>query len=188
MENYMAGNQSLIATLILYTGNKNDVVPVVVWELNHKTDIQNLDRYEGYPLYYTKRTIPVIMDSSGNEEQAMVYVMNKNRKGIYPPDAYYFNVIKEGYVANGIDLKPLYAAAEYSIDNDNITRYNQYNARQEDDDNDNQTFKKAIGKLCMSALFPADKQVYMRVLSASTAYSHRLVYAGYDYQTERQRI
>lgn len=114
---------------IIYTGNKNDVVPVVVWELNHKTDIQNLDRYEGYPLYYTKRVIPVIMDSSGNEEQAMVYVMNKNRKGVYPPDAYYFNVIKEGYMANGIDLKPLYVAAEYSIDGDNITRYNQYNAR-----------------------------------------------------------
>ena len=114
---------------IIYTGNKNDVVPVVVWELNHKTDIHNLDRYEGYPLYYTKRTIPVTMDSSGNEEQAMVYVMSKNRKGIYPPDAYYFNVIKEGYVANGIDLKLLYAAAEYSIDSDNITRYNQYNAR-----------------------------------------------------------
>jgi len=112
---------------IIYTGNDEDFVPVVVWDLTHRTDKQNLDRYEGYPLYYKKITIPVEMDDSGEIKRGMVYVMTDERKGIYPPDVYYYNVIKEGYIVNEIDLTPLREAAKHSVEN--ITEYNQYNSR-----------------------------------------------------------
>lgn len=112
---------------IIHTGNEEDFVPVVVWNLTNKIDKENLDRYEGYPLYYKRTTIPVTMDCSGEVKKAMVYVMTDKRKGVYPPDIYYFNVIEDGYRANGIDMTPLYDAAKHSIDN--ITEYNQYNSR-----------------------------------------------------------
>ena len=35
-----------------YTGNKKDVVPVLIWEIADE-DWEILDRYEGYPKYYT---------------------------------------------------------------------------------------------------------------------------------------
>lgn len=113
---------------IIETKNKKDFVPVVVWKLEDDRDLMSLDRYEGYPKYYTKIIIPVTMDS-GETVRAMVYVMADDRKGIYPPTVDYFNCIKEGYMDNGINTKPLYDAVKECLIVDNITEYNQYNPR-----------------------------------------------------------
>lgn len=110
-------------------GNDDDSVPVVVWKLENKDDMKNLDRYEGYPSYYTKINIPVTMDDTGETIEAMVYVMSDKRKGVFPPSQIYFDCIYDGYRENGIDPEPLYKALEESLKADNITRYNQYNPK-----------------------------------------------------------
>ena len=114
---------------IIETGNEDDLVPVVVWELEDENDMKSLDCYEGYPNYYTKILIPVTMDETGETIKAMVYVMTESRKGIYPPEVGYFECILDGYQANGIELAPLYAALRECIDEKNITMYNQYHPK-----------------------------------------------------------
>ena len=47
--------------------NMDDIVPVVVWNIAEK-DWSMLDMYEGYPSYYIKETVNVILDN-GTEER-----------------------------------------------------------------------------------------------------------------------
>lgn len=96
-------------------GKENDIVPVVVWNIADK-DWRMLDMYEGYPSYYVKETVNVILDD-GREEEAVVYVMAENRKGICPPASSYFNGIVKGYMDNGINTDYLFDALEYSCNN-----------------------------------------------------------------------
>lgn len=101
-------------------GKKDDIVPVVVWNIADE-DWMMLDMYEGYPSYYVKETVNVILEN-GKEEQAVVYVMANNRKGVYPPTSSYFNCILKGYIDNGINTDYLFDALDYSY-NDK-TEYN----------------------------------------------------------------
>lgn len=105
-------------------GKKNDIVPVVVWDIGSDRDWRMLDRYEGYPSYYVKETVNVIREN-GRKEKAIVYVMADDRKGICPPASNYFNCIFNGYLDHGIDVNYLFDALDYSYDNKTI--HNQYN-------------------------------------------------------------
>lgn len=111
---------------IIKTENEEDVVPVVVWNINSNEDWRRLDMYEGYPSYYVKEIVNVILDD-GKEEEAIVYVMADNRKGICPPASGYFNGILKGYIDNGINVDYLFDALDYSCDNE--TEYNKYKTR-----------------------------------------------------------
>ena len=111
---------------IIKTNNKNDIVPVVVWNIADE-DWHMLDMYEGYPSYYVKETVNVILDDD-KEERAIVYVMAKNRKGICPPTSGYFNGIVKGYIDNGINTDYLFDALDYSYGNK--TEYNQYKTKE----------------------------------------------------------
>lgn len=106
-------------------GNKNDIVPVVVWNIAEE-DWWMLDRYEGYPSYYVKEIVNVILEN-GKKEKAIVYVMADNRKGICPPASNYFNCIFNGYVDNKIDVNYLFDALDHSYNNK--TEYNQYKTK-----------------------------------------------------------
>lgn len=107
-------------------GKKNDIVPVVVWNIADK-DWRMLDRYEGYPSYYVKETVNVILDN-GKKADAIVYVMADNRKGISMPSREYFECILKGYRSNKINTSYLYDALAYSCYNE--TEYNQYNPKE----------------------------------------------------------
>ena len=111
---------------IIKTDDKNDFVPVVIWNIAD-SDWDRLDMYEGYPSYYVKETINVILDN-GKTESAIVYVMAENRKGICPPTQSYFGCIRDGYIENGIDVEYLYDALKHSLDYE--TRYNQYKTKE----------------------------------------------------------
>ena len=111
---------------IIKTNNNNDIVPVVVWDIDSK-DWRMLDMYEGYPSYYVKETVNVILDN-GKEEKAIVYVMADDRKGIRPPASSYFNGIIKGYIDNGINTDYLFDALDYS--HGNKTKYNQYKTKE----------------------------------------------------------
>ena len=79
-------------------GDKNDVVPVVVWNIDDR-DWKRLDMYEGFPSYYVKEIVEVKL-SNGKKENAIVYVMANNRKGICPPAQTYFDGIIKGCLEN----------------------------------------------------------------------------------------
>ena len=73
--------------------------PVLVWEISEQ-DEKNLDRYEGYPVYYYKREIPVeVFPMDGNEPvqlTAMVYIMADGHPLAEPSPSYY-GVLEGGY-------------------------------------------------------------------------------------------
>ena len=80
------------------TGDKRNRVPVAVWEIS-SADEKSLDRYEGYPHYYTKETWTVHLDS-GSEIEGMVYIMNTIRQS--PPMNSYYQGIAEAYRRLGL--------------------------------------------------------------------------------------
>ena len=73
-------------------------VPVAVWEITD-ADERSLDRYEGFPTYYTKHRRRVVMDD-GSEIWGMVYIMNMIRP--HPPTAGYYKSIAYAYEKLGI--------------------------------------------------------------------------------------
>ena len=88
-------------------------VPVLVWTIEPADEIA-LDRYEGYPHLYRKETLSVTVN--GKRRKAMVYIMNiTEHRIITTPSKYYFEVIRSGYKANGIDTEPLKEALRFSI-------------------------------------------------------------------------
>ena len=111
---------------VIKTNRKKDSVPVVVWNIAD-SDWKRLDMYEGYPSYYIKETVNVILDN-GKVEKAIVYVMADNRKGICRPSKSYFECIEQGYIENGIDVQYLYNALAYSFTH--ATEYNQYKTKE----------------------------------------------------------
>ena len=76
-------------------------VPVAVWEIDDE-DERSLDRYEGFPTYYTKHKRKVLMDD-GSEIEGMVYIMNMIRPLI--PHANYYNGIRDAYIKLGIGFE-----------------------------------------------------------------------------------
>ena len=74
-------------------------VPVLIWHISEE-DEKHLDRYEGYPTYYYKENLEVIMtDLDGNdpaEVEAMVYIMTELQKAGFPTERY-VHIIADGY-------------------------------------------------------------------------------------------
>ena len=92
-------------------------VPVAVWEITD-ADERSLDRYEGFPTYYTKHRRRVVMDD-GSEIWGMVYIMNMIRPLI--PHASYYNGIRDAYLKLGIGSeikRVLEPALQRSIERD----------------------------------------------------------------------
>lgn len=63
----------------------SDCVPVGIWEISER-DEAALDRYEGYPVFYTKEIVK--LRSGGKEREALVYIINKDAKPGIPSNRY----------------------------------------------------------------------------------------------------
>lgn len=91
-------------------------VPVAVWETTD-TDEAALDRYEGYPTFYYKKEMVLLIKGikSGRirERSVYVYIMHENRK-IGIPSVHYIRTCMEGYRAFGFDENVLFEAIEKS--------------------------------------------------------------------------
>lgn len=75
-------------------------VPVLLWSIE-PDDERRLDVYEGYPIYYYKRT--VMVDIGSRKKKAMVYIMDpRNKPGT--PSPTYVDTIRQGYIDNNLDL------------------------------------------------------------------------------------
>ena len=77
--------------------------PVLVWEIT-PADEAALDRYEGWPFFYRKELVEVVLD--GEPVTAMVYIMNEGRP-LGQPNCYYYSVILAGYKDAGFDVEIL---------------------------------------------------------------------------------
>ena len=96
-----------VATIV---PNDKSEVPVLIWEIDGR-DEHSLDKYEGFPNYYRKELFEI--DVNGEKKECMAYLMNSGH--ISPPMSYYYNVINQGYEANGMDTSYLRAALERSV-------------------------------------------------------------------------
>ena len=83
---------------------KGHTVPVLVWEIPQE-DLAALDRYEGFPVYYVRKTVPVEMDG-GKVVDGIVYVMTPKKERI-PPTCRYLAIILEGYARFGFSPLPV---------------------------------------------------------------------------------
>lgn len=77
---------------------KGSETPVLFWEIDEE-DWKNLDRYEGYPKYYIKKTVKAMFE--GKEIECIVYVMTQN--DFYAAPTYeYYRTILCGYEENNM--------------------------------------------------------------------------------------
>ena len=86
-------------------------VPVGVFDIQ-PMDERSLDRYEGYPSHYFKKTVPVQM-ANGDKVNAMVYIMNPKMKFGMPSTNYYC-VVHQGYKDCGLDTQVMNEALQKS--------------------------------------------------------------------------
>ena len=96
-----------VATIVPKEGAE---VPVLLWEIDQRDEL-SLDRYEGFPRMYRKELFEVEVD--GKIREGMAYLMNCGE--ITPPSPTYYNGIKKGYEANGMDTSYLRAALERAV-------------------------------------------------------------------------
>lgn len=94
-----------VATIIPKSGAE---VPIVLWEITRGCE-KVLDVYEGFPRLYVKKNIKV--ETEYGNMAAMAYVMEDSfSRLISKPSMGYYNIIKEGYEQNHIDIEPLKVA------------------------------------------------------------------------------
>lgn len=72
---------------------KGAVTPVGIWKIS-ESDERALDRYEGYPIFYFKKTIS--MKINGEKIDALVYIMREDAiEG--SPSGSYVRTVRQGY-------------------------------------------------------------------------------------------
>lgn len=92
---------------------KGSVVPLGIFEVSY-LDINCLDKYEGYPTFYSKCYIPIKI---GNKrKKALIYIMNE-QFDYHLPSIKYIKTCIEGYNDFGFDTTILDAALKDTIDN-----------------------------------------------------------------------
>ncbi len=91
-------------------------VPVAVWAVSEQ-DERSLDRYEGYPSFYYKKTLSLTLHGTESGETrpltAFAYIMHEDR-ALGRPSESYAERCREGYEAFGFDTAYLDEAYEYS--------------------------------------------------------------------------
>jgi len=88
-------------------------VPVAIWEVRKEDEIR-LDRYEGYPTFYYKKEMDVMMKSTGKTVHAFVYIMHEDRKPGCPTESY-IDTCAVGYRDFGFDIMKLGKALRDSV-------------------------------------------------------------------------
>lgn len=91
------------------SASPSDRVPVAIWEIS-PADERSLDRYEGYPTYYTKEACTVTL-ADGSPLEGTAYIMNLIRNA--PPTDRYYQGIANAYTKLGFanQIRPILEAA-----------------------------------------------------------------------------
>lgn len=85
----------------------------LLWSLTPECE-RSLDRYEGYPRFYDKRTVTV-RDGLGRELPVMAYIMDERFREPMLPSTAYYNGILEGYRQNGLPPTALKKAWDHAV-------------------------------------------------------------------------
>lgn len=91
---------------------KGSRVPIVVWEIQ-PADEERLDRYEGYPTFYYKETVKV--KTGRGILEGMVYIISPTAEP-GRPSQYYIDVVRTGYIENGLDLDVFNRSLRYNAE------------------------------------------------------------------------
>lgn len=83
-----------------------------LWRVTRQ-DVENLDKYEGYPTNYTRKKVTVHCEN-GKDYEAFVYAMNEDRQ-YQMPDIYYYNTILQGYRDFSLNEKNLLDCLMHSL-------------------------------------------------------------------------
>ena len=86
-------------------------VPALLWEIS-MNDEKRLDRYEGFPNFYYKANVAVLLPNKTTTE-GMAYIMHEERK-LGAPSPEYWNLLAEAYEKFNFDTKILEVAYKYS--------------------------------------------------------------------------
>ena len=84
------------------------VVPGALWKLSDR-DLANLDRYEGVPSHYVRRS--VVADTAAGATSPITYVMARSDPKLPPPGSY-LRCIEEGYRHWALPLDELERAVQ----------------------------------------------------------------------------
>lgn len=95
---YRGSKTGAYATIIPSHG---DYVPVAIWEINADHE-RRLDLYEGYPTFYYKKNISVVLEN-GKTIEAMVYIMFDEAL-VGRPSMAYLETCAQGYLDCGLDM------------------------------------------------------------------------------------
>jgi gamma-glutamylcyclotransferase (GGCT)/AIG2-like uncharacterized protein YtfP len=104
---------SLTGAYLTIEEHAGSSVPVAIWEVS-PGDERHLDRYEGYPTFYHKKEMDVLMKSTGKTVHAFVYIMHEDRKAGCPTESY-INTCAVGYRDFGFDIMKLDKALRDSV-------------------------------------------------------------------------
>ena len=86
-------------------------VPILLWGIQPE-DEKSLDRYEGYPNFYGKENMEIVLN--GRNVSAMVYVMTPGHEFGIPSERYKIS-IKDGYMDAGFDTDILQNAVDKTV-------------------------------------------------------------------------
>jgi len=90
---------------------KNSVVPGAVYKITTSDEVA-LNRYEGFPTLYEKRSVEVC----GLDDEVMFYFIRD--KELSYPSYSYLRTVRKGYEDWGLDEKKLYEALDRSVTRD----------------------------------------------------------------------
>ena len=95
---------------------KGCTVPILLWRIS-AADEDRLDRYEGFPSFYYKRTIQATRTGANDEDlgktRGMAYIMHEERK-LGVPSMHYLEILAKAYEKFGFDEEILGEAYDYS--------------------------------------------------------------------------
>ena len=95
---------------------KGQTVPILLWRIS-EADEARLDRYEGFPTFYYKRTIQAVKTNEHGIKcgmtRGMAYIMHEERK-LGLPSMDYLSVLADAYEKFGFDEEILGEAYDYS--------------------------------------------------------------------------
>lgn len=105
---FRGSRHSAVATIEPCEGS---TVPVLLWNIKPE-DEKSLDRYEGYPSFYDKEDMDIMLDNKNIS--AMVYIMTPGHK-FGEPSEHYLKAIQDGYTDAGFDIDLLHDAVDKTI-------------------------------------------------------------------------
>lgn len=97
------------------TIEKGGAMQGVLWEID-ETTLKQLDKREGYPEFYTRFSVPVIVNATGGKVEAIVYQMTPEYVEFKVVDElvsdYYLSMLRSGYTTFGLPLSQIEQALD----------------------------------------------------------------------------